>query len=83
MTESEEQIYLQGRRQANINLLHHVMRELDYECEDIDKARLVLHIEETRQSLESLRRDLDAPVWTENLWMPDVIEKYIRPSAVK
>jgi len=85
MEYTEEQIgdikdysYIEGRKASLIGLLRYVMRELgqeDYEA--LDKAVLALELEETKQQLRNICYDLGCNSWPDNLYLPDVVEKYL------
>lgn len=77
MNEAEEKIYESGRRAAIVEMLSHCLRELD--IDDPEKAKLnwVKERERTISMLRQVCTEFGDNDWPDNLYLPDVIEKYI------
>lgn len=78
-----ERGYIEGSRFQLVALLRHFMSELHfYGVEDKDApimklAQLTREREETVGRLRELCRKLGDNDWTENTWIPDVIENHV------
>jgi hypothetical protein len=78
MTQREEQIYLDGRRQVWADLLNQALHNLGY----LDPATFNAHKwaaerEETVSHLRSLCRDFGDLEWSDDLHLSDVIDKHL------
>lgn len=76
MNDKEEQAYIAGKRMAWRRMLDQCIRELG-DAPNLDAARLLSELEETRAALRRICADHGDNEWPDDLSLADVIEKHL------
>lgn len=78
MTNKEEQAYIEGGRRARINLLSVLLHELGAANDPlVEHTKWVQEKQETIAALRSVCSEFGDNDWSDDLYLPDVIEKHL------